>query len=29
MEVIICGALILGVLLYNQTVDGKKFIKDN
>ena len=29
MEVIICGALILGVLLYNNTVDGKKFIKDN
>lgn len=29
MEVIICGALILGVLLYNKTVDGKKFIKDN
>ncbi len=29
MEVIICGVLILGVLLYNKTVDGKKFIKDN
>ena len=29
MEVIICGALILGVLLYNKTVDGKKFIQDN
>ena len=29
MEVIICGALILGVLLYNNTVDGKKFIQDN
>lgn len=29
MEVIICGALILGVLFYNKTVDGKKFIKDN
>ena len=29
MEVIICGALILGVLLYNNTIDGKKFLKDN
>ena len=29
MEVIICGAIILGVLLYNKTVDGKKFVKDN
>ena len=29
MEVIICGALILGVLLYNKTVDGKKFVQDN
>ena len=29
MEVIICGALILGVLLYNKTIDGKRFIKDN
>ena len=29
MEVIICGALILGVLVYNNTVDGKKFLKDN
>ncbi len=29
MEIFICGALILGVLLYNKTIDGKKFIKDN
>lgn len=29
MEVIICGAIILGILLYNKTVDGKKFLKDN
>ncbi len=29
MEVIICGAIILFVLLYNKTVDGKKFLKDN
>ena len=29
MEVFICGALILGVLVYNNTVDGKKFLKDN
>lgn len=29
MEVIICGALILFVLIYNKTVDGKKFIQDN
>ena len=29
MEVIICGALILFVLIYNRTVDGKKFVKDN
>ena len=29
MEVIICGALILGVLLYNKTVDGKKIVQDN
>lgn len=29
MEVVICGAIILGILFYNKTVDGKKFIKDN
>ena len=29
MEVIICGIIIIGVLLYNKTIDGKKFINDN
>ena len=29
MEVIICGAIIFGVLLYNNTINGKKFIQDN
>ena len=29
MEVIIVGAILIGVLLYNRTIDGKKFIKDN
>lgn len=29
MEVIICGVLILGVLFYNKTIDGRKFVKDN
>lgn len=29
MEILIVGALILGVLIYNGTVSGKKFIKDN
>ncbi len=29
MEVIICGVIIMGVLLYNNVVDGKKFFKDN
>ena len=29
MEVIIVGAIIIGVLLYNNTINGKKFIKDN
>lgn len=29
MEVIICGALILGVLLYNNTINAKKFFNDN
>lgn len=29
MEVIICGALILGVLFYNKTFDAKKFFNDN
>ena len=29
MEVIIVGAILIGVLLYNKTIDGKRFIKDN
>ena len=29
MEIIIVGAIIIGVLLYTKTVDGKKFIQDN
>ncbi|MDD6224536.1 MAG: hypothetical protein PUB18_06030 [bacterium] len=29
MEVIICGVIILGVLLYNNTIDAKKFFTDN
>ena len=29
MEVIIFGALLMFVLLYNNTVDGKKFLEDN
>ena len=29
MEVIIVGVILIGVLLYNKTIDGKKFIKDN
>ena len=29
MEVIIVGAILVGVLLYNKTIDGKRFIKDN
>lgn len=29
MEIILVGAILLGVLLYNGTVSGKKFIKDN
>ena len=29
MEVIIVGAIIIGILLYTKTVDGKKFIQDN
>ncbi len=29
MEIIIVGAIILFVLLYNKTIDGNKFIKDN
>lgn len=29
MEIVIFGALLIGVLLYNNTVDGKKFIQDN
>ncbi len=29
MEVMIVGAILVGVLLYNRTIDGKKFIKDN
>ena len=29
MEVIIFGVIILFVLIYNNTVDGRKFIKDN
>ena len=29
MEIIIIGAILLFVLLYNQTIDGQKFIRDN
>lgn len=29
MEVIIAGAIIMGVLLYNNTISGKQFLKDN
>lgn len=29
MEVMIVGAILVGVLLYNRTIDGKRFIKDN
>ena len=29
MEILIIAAIIVGVLLYNKTIDGKKFIKDN
>ncbi len=29
MEVIICGALIMFVLFYNNTIDGNKFFQDN
>ena len=29
MEVLIVGAILIGVLLYNNTINGKKFIKDN
>lgn len=29
MEIIIFGAIILYVLMYNKTIDGKRFIKDN
>ena len=29
MEVIIAGALIIFVLVYNNTISGKKFFKDN
>ena len=29
MEVIIAGAIIMGVLLYNNTISGKKFFQDN
>lgn len=29
MEVIIVGAIIMGVLLYNNTISGKQFFKDN
>ncbi len=29
MEIIIIGGILLFVLLYNQTIDGQKFIRDN
>ena len=29
MEVVLCGAIVLAVLLYNNVVDGKQFFKDN
>ena len=29
MEIIIIGAILLFVLLYNKTIDGQKFIRDN
>ena len=29
MEVVIVGAILLGVLFYNKAIDGNKFIKDN
>lgn len=29
MEIIIIGAILLFALLYNQTIDGQKFIRDN
>ena len=29
MEVIIVAVIIIGVLLYNHTIDKDKFIKDN
>ena len=29
MEVIIVGVILMAVLIYNNTIDGKKFIKDN
>ena len=29
MEILIIGVILVGVLLYNKTIDGKKFIKDN
>ena len=29
MEIIIIGAILLFVLLYNQTIDGQKFVRDN
>jgi len=29
MEIVLIGVILIGVLLYNKTIDGKKFIKDN
>ena len=29
MEILIVGAIILGVLLYNNVISGKKFFDDN
>ena len=29
MEVLLIGVIIVAVLLYNKTIDGKKFISDN
>ena len=29
MEVLIFGALIIFVLAYNKTIDGKRFLSDN
>ena len=29
MEIVIFGIIIMGVFLYNKTIDGNKFLEDN